>query len=77
MTEKKEKEEKKEKPAKREKAADCMKCGHPSVIVFESGTEQAPLCERCAWRLEKIILEYLGAPDIDERALGYRESIRA
>jgi transcription elongation factor Elf1 len=76
MTEKKEKKEKKEKNVKKEEAEDCIKCGHPSVTVIETGTTQAPLCERCAWQLEKMVLTFLGAPDVGERALFYRESLR-
>jgi len=76
---------KKDKPYTKKgiRKAPCVRCddekhGHEKLACYQVHVDAEPgwwrpLCESCALALQRLMLEFLGVPELDEKLLEFRE----
>lgn len=58
----------------------CLRCGRPSVTqwsICADGNQQRGTCMDCDLELNRLVLEWAGFPDVEERMARYRETLAA
>jgi len=58
----------------------CFRCGEPAGqqwMICANGNRWVPLCNACDVKLNRLVLKFMGFPDVRERMAAYRNKLAA